>query len=809
MATKPGYFYEFPWHRLGSYKYVVFAPMIIGHLPKLITDPIGASWLAGSDTQLFFDMFALITINRYFCLWLIQAASRCDAISGKTRIQERDFEFEQVDQEDDWDNALIMNALSLCAIYAFAPASWFPQRMAGSVDIGAEGVQQLPWFDWRGYVLCLFIQCVPVEFLYYWFHRALHTGYLWDSYHSHHHSAYVTEAISGNSHPLFENFCYMVLFASTVIIPWHLGCLSISLFFVYTTLFDLTNAMGHCNFEFLPAIFNKAPLKYLLYTPSFHSIHHSRVHYNYCLFMPWTDYLFGTVHEITDKTYEMAAKGRPIGNPRAYTAPDAVFFIHGGLPGNIVQIPFVSRSMNATPMKMTLFNLAQSVLWDLFVMRPMEIFGLQEPCGAIPFAQCTVCKGQPNQVKAAKWALFRIAREYVTKDLKKRKQIAKEIENAIVDADKKGVKVCGLAALNKAHWINNGGLDIIKNHPNLRTRVVHGNTMTAGAVLASIPRGTTDVVLTGCTSKVGRVLAMKMALKGMTVQMVTMSRERFLNIVDDLANIDVDASRRLVQQTDLASPNCQQCPLWIIGKWLPHKDVKHVPTGAAVLNYCFPPPPIYRTDVDCVSCASLVVDRKVVTGLHTTTAELDRGTWYACNVGTIVHALEGWTHHEVGGVDIDQVDVCWAAAKKYGFTLSEETLAMLKKHSKPDEATPKIRDSLGGCDDLLAGNSIPILGSGERRVMLSTDALPIWTMEQMRTAMKQGRTQLMAIEGHVVDVSVFAEKHPGGEYLLKKYYGGDATDAFNGGVYEHSRAARKIMRKHRIAKLEALPAGIV
>jgi sterol desaturase/sphingolipid hydroxylase (fatty acid hydroxylase superfamily) len=818
MATKPGPFYEFPWHRMGNYKYTLFAPLVIGHLPQWITAPIGMAHLEGSDTQAFFDLILLVTLNRYIALWLIQAASRSDTISGKTRIQEQDFGYEQVDQEDDWDNVIIMNCLTFCVMYLALPASWLPQRMAGAVELETAeglglGLSAFPVFDWRGYALAFLIQVGPVEFIYYWFHRALHSNYLWKSYHSHHHSAFVTEAISGNSHPLFENFCYMVLFSSTLLIPWTLGYLSLSLFFVYTTCFDLTNAMGHCNFEFFPAIFNKAPLKYLIYTPSFHSIHHSRVHYNFCLFMPYMDYLFGTVHEVTDATYEAAAAGRPIGNPRATSVPDAVFFIHGGLSANMLQVPFMSRSWNSKPMKANLFTLSLSLVIDFLVITPMRWLNLQDWCETVRIAHSTVCKGQANQVRAAKWGFFRPARDYVTKNVKQRAQIATAIERAVVKASEQGVKVCGLGALNKAHWINHGGADILAKHPNIRTRIVHGNTMTAAAVLASVPRGTTDVVLTGCTSKVGRVLAMKLALNGCTVQMVTMSQERFLAIVHDLAEVDVAASRRLVQQTELSSMSCRQTPVWIIGKWLPSPEQRNIPKGAVVLNYCFPPPPIHRTDLTHVACASLRFDPKIVTGVHSTTADLERGTWYACNVGTVVHALEGWQHHEVGGIDFEKVDICWAAAQKYGFRLSEETITMLNERNQPDEAAPKIRDSFStGLIQIGHVEAPPLIldgGSSSSSVMLSTDVLPVWTMAQMRSAMKQGRTELLAIDNYVIDVRHFADKHPGGASLLKKFYGKDATDAFSGGVYDHSRAARKIMRHHRIAKLEVLPSGSV
>ena len=303
MATKPGWCYEFPWHRMGNWKYALYGLPLVGHLPQWITAPIGLAHLEGSDTQAFFDVIVLVTIVRYMVLFAIQAASRLDAISQRTRIQEQDFGFEQVDQEDDWDHVIMMNCFTFCALYCTLPVSLLPQRLSGAAEIGTvDGASEMPFFDWRGYALALAIQVGPVEVIYYWFHRALHTGYLWKSYHSHHHSAFVTEAISGNSHPLFENFCYMALFSTTLLVPWYLGWCSLSLFFVYTSMFDFTNAMGHCNFEFLPNIFNKAPLKYLMYTPSYHSIHHSRVHYNFCLFMPYMDYLCGTVHEVTDIT---------------------------------------------------------------------------------------------------------------------------------------------------------------------------------------------------------------------------------------------------------------------------------------------------------------------------------------------------------------------------------------------------------------------------------------------------------------------------------------------------------------------------
>lgn len=811
MATKPGYLYHWPWEKMGNYKYTLLAPLAAGHLPLWIAAPLGIGHMRGSEMQAYFDFILGITLVRYAVMWLFQLASRYDAISKRTRIQDQDFGFEQVDQEDDWDNVHLSNCLAFCALY-FVPVTILAQRHS-----------DFPLFDWRGFAMAAVIHAGPVEFIYYWFHRALHTGYLWKSYHSHHHSSYVTEPISGNSHPLFENTCYMALFSLALVVPWYNGVASIGLFYVYAAWFDFMNALGHCNFEFLPRFVTQAPMKYFLYTPSFHSLHHSRVHTNYCLFMPYCDFIFGTVHDLTETTYDHAIRGDALGNinSAANSAPDAVFLIHGGLSIHTFQMPFVSRSQNAHPMKASILNIALSMILDNTILALSRAVGFHSWLGkkTFRFSQATLARGKPNQVRTATWAFFMDGKDYMTRNLNQRKEIALNIENAVLDADRRGVRVTGLGALNKAHWINHGGDDILKHHPHLRTRVVHGNTMTAAAVYASVPRGTTDCVMTGCTSKVGRALAIKLALDGCTVHMITASAERFLELQNEVRVMDEVAARRLVHQTKLDAPACRQAPVWIIGKWMQNREQKHIPKGGVVLNYCFPPPPALRHDVTYVACASLQIDAKVVTGVHATTADLERNTWYACNCGTVVHALEGWTHHEVGAVDVSQIDVCWKAAQKYGFRLSDETLEMLEARNQPDEVTPKIRDSLV----LMGGASPPLLdshagGSAAIAPMIkSTDALPIWTMERFRReagcvgadATSRGTKPLLAIDGHVVDVTSFLDEHPGGESLLKKFYGLDASDAFGGGIYDHSRAARKRLNPMRIAELEVLPVGSV
>lgn len=45
---------------------------------------------------------------------------------------------------------------------------------------------------------------------------------------------------------------------------------------------------------------------------------------------------------------------------------------------------------------------------------------------------------------------------------------------------------------------------------------------------------------------------------------------------------------------------------------------------------------------------------------------MGRGVVHACHAGGVVHFLEGWKHHEVGAIDVDQINVVWEAALKHG-----------------------------------------------------------------------------------------------------------------------------------------------
>ncbi|KAI6702924.1 hypothetical protein NL676_012060 [Syzygium grande] len=90
-------------------------------------------------------------------------------------------------------------------------------------------------------------------------------------------------------HPFAEHVAYFLLFAIPLFTMVQMGTASIMSFAGYVTYIDLMNNMGHCNFELIPKwIFSYfPPLKYLMYTPSFHSLHHTQFRTNYSLIMPF------------------------------------------------------------------------------------------------------------------------------------------------------------------------------------------------------------------------------------------------------------------------------------------------------------------------------------------------------------------------------------------------------------------------------------------------------------------------------------------------------------------------------------------
>lgn len=78
-------------------------------------------------------------------------------------------------------------------------------------------------------------------------------------------------------------------------------------------------------------------------------------------------------------------------------------------------------------------------------------------------------------------------------------------------------KLTTLVLLFQNEALNGGGTLFVQKHPNLRVRVVHGNTLTAAVILNEIPKDVKEVFLTGATSKLGRAIALYLCRRGIRV----------------------------------------------------------------------------------------------------------------------------------------------------------------------------------------------------------------------------------------------------------------------------------------------------
>ncbi|KAJ7947313.1 Protein ECERIFERUM 1-like [Quillaja saponaria] len=390
----------------------------------------------------------------------------------------------------------------------------------------------MPMWRTDGVILTILIHAGPVEFLYYWLHRALHHHYLYSRYLSHHHSSIVTEPITSVTHPFAELMSYYTLFAIPMLTMVFTGTGSVTAFAIYVTYIDFMNNMGHCNFEIIPkwlfSIF--PPLKYLIYTPSFHSLHHTQFRTNYSLFMPFYDYIYGTMDKSTDQLYESALK-------RPEELPDVLHLTHLTTPESIYHLPFGFASLASKP----------------YILR------LQT------------------------WAIPKYNIQYSLECQKL--SLNSLIEKAILEAEEKGIKVLSLGLMNQGKELNKyGGLYVDRN-PKLRVKVVDGSSLAVAVVLNNIPKGTTQVLLRGKLTKVACATAFALSQKG--IKVAVLHEDEYLKL---------NKSFNSNSDNHLVISNNYSQTTWLVGDGLSEQEQKKAPKGTLFIPYSQFPPKKYRKD---------------------------------------------------------------------------------------------------------------------------------------------------------------------------------------------------------------------
>ncbi|XP_031737723.1 very-long-chain aldehyde decarbonylase CER1 isoform X3 [Cucumis sativus] len=453
MASTPGILTDWPWKPLGSFKYVILAPWVVHSIYQYVVK---------DETER--DVSCLVIFP--FLLWRIIhnqiwiSLSRYRTAKGNARILDKGIEFDQVDREGNWDDQILLTGLLLYV-----------------VSYVMEEASKLPLWRTDGMIIIFLLHIGPVEFLYYWLHRALHHHYLYSRYHSHHHSSIVTQPITSVIHPFVEELAYFVLFAIPIMTAVFSGTMSVAAYVVYITYIDFMNNMGHCNFEFIPNRFFTLfpPLKFLIYTPSFHSLHHTQFRTNYSLFMPFYDYVYATFDKSSDTLYKESLK-------KQEDVVDVVHLTHLTSPQSIYHLRLGFASLASRPHTST---------WYLWLLYPITLVSMLLTW--IYGRTFIVERNQTDELNMQTWTIPK----YQFQFLIQWQPINKLIEEAIINADQKGCKVLTLGLLNQGDELNKHGALYVQRNPKLKVRVVDGNSLAVGVVLNNIPKFATQVLLIG------------------------------------------------------------------------------------------------------------------------------------------------------------------------------------------------------------------------------------------------------------------------------------------------------------------------
>jgi len=276
------------------------------------------------------------------------------------------------------------------------------------------------------------------------------------------------------------------------------------------------------------------------------------------------------------------------------------------------------------------------------------------------------------------WVASHFGRHFVTHP----SQVKDNIEAAARHAEHIGVKVLCLGALNKAESINGGGMGIVKAlGPKRRLSVIHGNHLTAAAVVETIHQcfGNQKVklFLTGASSKVGWAVAQ--ALKG---------RHGY----DILCHSTDSGRRKYFEEHGFASAStlvegCAYTNYWIVGKY-DTEVAKLIPQNATAIVFSVPHPLESRPDVRVIEAGTLHIDLNRLDRPRVFTNKLKEHEIFACHAASVVacHRLEGGGVEridEVGPVDPNTMDSWLVDAKKLGFSIPQYEPIVIKAKPSP------------------------------------------------------------------------------------------------------------------------------
>ncbi|KAJ0966529.1 hypothetical protein J5N97_023446 [Dioscorea zingiberensis] len=576
------------------------------------------------------DVFSL-TIFPLFLLRLLHSQlwislSRYQTAKGKHLIVDKSLDFSQVDRESNWDDQILLTAVLMYITNMVLP-----------------GAAYLPWWNTKGVVITIILHMGPVEFIYYWFHRALHHHFLYSRYHSHHHASIVTQPITSVTHPFVEEMVYFTLFAIPMLSMAVTGTGCIIAVTGYLLYIDFMNYMGHCNFELVPqSLFHLfPPLKYLMYTTSFHSLHHTQFRTNYSLFMPFYDYIYGTMDKSSDDLYERSLRGKEV------VAPHVIHLTHLTGLQSIYHLRFGFASLASTPFA-PISKWCSSILWPLTFTLSMVLTKFCES------STLTLERNKLKKLHLETWLIPRYSFQYMSSTGKDR--INDMIERTISKAESMGVKVMSLGLLNQGEELMNGnGEYYLHKNPKFKVRIVDGTGLAVAVVLNTVPQETKRVIFRGKLSKMAYQLVLALCQREIKVGMIEENECENLK-----QKIPPEMRNNLTLSNSFSSTE-----VWIVGDGLKDEEQDKAQEGSHFIPFSQFPPKQNRKDCIYHTTPAMLIPN-TLKNVHACENWLPRRVMSAWRVAGIVHALEGWDDHECGS-NTTGVDKVWRAALSHGF----------------------------------------------------------------------------------------------------------------------------------------------
>lgn len=194
-----------------------------------------------------------------------------------------------------------------------------------------------------------------------------------------------------------------------------------------------------------------------LYYTRYHSLHHTQFRTNYSLFMPFYDYVYNTMDKSTDDLYERTLEGKEENIDVVHlthpTTLQSIFYFRLGF-ASLASMPYHSKWYMIVMSPVSWISMmVTSIYGSTFTVERNTMDKLKMQTWAIPRYAFQVCKILFCIVTSKVLIMKIIITIYFTWKYGlgwEKEAINDLIEKAILDADKRGVKVLSLGLLNQA-----------------------------------------------------------------------------------------------------------------------------------------------------------------------------------------------------------------------------------------------------------------------------------------------------------------------------------------------------------------------